>query len=579
MNYATSNLIQDIWDYLKPYRGRFAWGTFLRASSDLVWLFPTWALSEIITLASNYQAGDSLELFWTYMTAIAVVALYHHITHDGAKYVMYQISENIRLDSIKQTIRHLFKLDSDWHEQENSGNKLQKIHKAGESLDQLLRMYVDLFIESSINLIGITVVLLSLGTWMSAIMLVFFVTYFILARKLTQKSSASSLKANGQWEKFEGVLFESVNNIATIRALGFWKPIMRWLERRSIKLYSAIRNRIFWYRTRSMLLNLWRELFRQLILGYVIWNVFAGNLEVGTISLVMLYFIKISDSAGELSEVAYHFELSRIAMMRLREILSTKPTAEESGTLSFPKNWQKLEVKDLRFAYQKNEVLKGLNFEIKRGEKIGIVGISGAGKSTLFKLLLKLYDRYEGSITFDQKELRDIKRESYLKHFSYVPQETELFNLSLKENVTLALEESTEGPQLKRALQVAHVEDFLNKLPEGVESQIGEKGIRLSGGERQRVGMARAIYKNPEILFMDEATSHLDAESESKIQDSLHELFQNVTAIVIAHRLSTLKEMDRILVLEKGRIVEEGNFEALLKKKGVFFRLWEKQRI
>lgn len=579
MNYTTYTLVRDLWHYLRPYRGRFVWGTFLRASSDIVWLFPTWALSEIITLASNYQDGDSLELFWTYMIAIAVVALYHHITHDGAKYVMYQISENIRLDAIKQTIRHLFKLDSDWHEQENSGNKLQKIHKAGESLDQILRMYVDLFIESSINLVGITVVLLSLGTWMSAIMLIFFVTYFILARKLTQKSSASSLKANGQWEKFEGVLFESVNNIATIRALGFWKPIMRWLERRSTKLYSAIRHRIFWYRTRSVLLNLWRETFRQLILWYVIWNVFQGNLEVGVISLVMLYFIKISDSAGELSEVAYHFELSRIAMMRLREILNTKPTAEESGTLSFPKNWKILKVQDLRFAYQKNQVLKGLHFEVKRGEKIGIVGISGAGKSTLFKLLLKLYDRYEGSITFDQKELRDVKRESYLKHFSYVPQETELFNLSLKENVTLALEETTENAQLKRALQVAHVEDFLNKLPEGVESQIGEKGIRLSGGERQRVGMARAIYKNPEILFMDEATSHLDAESESKIQDSLHELFQNVTAIVIAHRLSTLKEMDRILVLEKGRIVEEGSFETLLKKKGVFFRLWEKQRI
>ncbi len=579
MTYSTKALVKDMWAYIKPYKRAFLWGTFLRTTSDLVWLFPAWALSEIITLAGTYKPGDSLELFWTYMITIAIIAVYHFATHDGAKYLIYQVSEATRLDSIKKTIRHLFKLDSDWHEKENSGNKLQKIHKAGESLDQLIRMYVDLFIESVINVIGVSVVLISLGTWMSGIMLVFFASYFILARKLTHKSSSSSLKANHQWEKFEGVLFESVNNISTIRSLGFWKPIMGWLERRSKKLYSAIQNRIFWYRTRSLILNLWRELFRQIILWYVILKVFEGSLELGTISLVMFYFIKISDSAGELSEVSYHFEISRIAMMRLNEILMTAPTAEESGTQSFPKNWQVLELKNLNFAYKDHLILKNLSLSIKRGEKIGIVGLSGAGKSTLFKLLLKLYDRYEGSISFDGKELRDIKRSSYLKHFAYVPQETELFNLSLKENISLRLDEPANEQELKRALEIAHVEDFLSKLPEGVDSQIGEKGIRLSGGERQRVGIARAVYSSPSLLFMDEATSHLDADSELKIRDTLHDFFKHVTAIVIAHRLSTLKEMDRILVLEKGRMVEEGSFESLIQKKGVFYHLWEKQKI
>lgn len=577
MDYGTRQLISDLWGYIKPYKARFFLATFLRVSSDLVWLYPAWALSQIITFASNYHTGDSLRTFWVYMGTIAVLGVYHYVTHDLAKYVLYQVSESIRLDAIKKAIAQIFRLDPDWHEKENSGNKLQKIHKAGESLDTLLRMYVDLSIESTINVVGITLVLLSLGTWVSGIMVLFFLTYYFLASRLTRKSSQSSIKSNDQWEKLEGVLFESVNNIATIRSLGFAKAILSWIERRSVKLFVAIRHRIFWYRSRSMILNLWRELFRQGILLYVILNVFSGHLEVGTISLVLLYFLKVSDSAGELSDVSYQFELSRIALMRLKEIMLSQPTAENSGTQSFPKQWETLSVQKLSFGYADQLVIQNLSFNVKRGEKIGIVGLSGAGKSTLFKLMLKLYDRYQGQILFNDKELKDIKRESYLQHFSYVPQETELFNLSLKDNVTLALGTSVEEKRFQKALEVAHVKDFLHKLPQGVESLIGEKGIKLSGGERQRVGIARAIYRAPELLFMDEATSHLDVESETKIRLALHDFFKGVTAIVIAHRLSTLKEMDRILVLSKGRVLEEGSFKSLIAKKGVFYGLWEKQ--
>ncbi|QQR55056.1 ABC transporter ATP-binding protein [Candidatus Peregrinibacteria bacterium] len=199
--------------------------------------------------------------------------------------------------------------------------------------------------------------------------------------------------------------------------------------------------------------------------------------------------------------MAYQFELGRIALMRFHEMLDALPTAELSGTEAFPKKWSQLTVNHLSFAYESNKVLKELSFTVKRGEKIGIVGLSGAGKSTLFKLLLKLYDRYEGSITFEGQELKDIKRESYLQHFSYVPQETELFNLSLKDNITLALDQEVNEEHFKKAIEIAHVKDFLHKLPKGVDSLIGEKGVKLSGGERQRVGIARAVYKNPELLF------------------------------------------------------------------------------
>ncbi len=159
-----------------------------------------------------------------------------------------------------------------------------------------------------------------------------------------------------------------------------------------------------------------------------------------------------------------------------------------------------------------------------------------------------------------------------------VLQETEVFNFTLKENIVLAT--GQDKPQdLANALEVAHVDDFLFKLPQGVDSLIGEKGVKLSGGEKQRLGLARAVYKNPQLLFLDEATSHLDLESEQKIQDSLHHVFQSVTAVVIAHRLTTVKEMDTIVVIEKGKLIESGSFNELYKKQGRFFELWEKQKL
>ena len=188
--------------------------------------------------------------------------------------------------------------------------------------------------------------------------------------------------------------------------------------------------------------------------------------------------------------------------------------------------------------------------------------------------------RSEGEIKIDDVSINTIKADDYLSRVSVVLQDTEVFNLSLKDNITIVRpEKEHERALLERTLTVSHVKDFVAKLKDGVNTLIGEKGIKLSGGERQRLGIARAVFKEPEILLMDEATSHLDIESEKKIQDSLHEFFKNVTAIVIAHRLTTIKLMDRILVIEKGKIIENGSFDELYAKKGRFYELWEKQQL
>jgi len=578
MNYSTRTLVNDLARLMWPDRKRFFAGSFIRFSSDIVWLFPGWAISEIINILSVYQVGDDLQYFWALVIIMSIIGPFHYITQDWAKNKIYPVAERMRLRIFEEGIQHMFKLDHDWHEKENSGNKIQRINKAGESAHDIMRLYVDLFMESSVNIVGMTIVLFTVNRMVSLYMFIFFVSFYFLNRLMIRRPSLETYKTNIEWEKFDGVVFESVNNISTIKALGVWKSIMTWLQKSSQSLNEQITTRIFWYRMRSGVLNNYQNIFFLVIFFFIVFLVLKGQLEVGVIAMVILYFQKISASASEFAEVSYRMELGRVSILRFKEIMKAQPTAEISGTKAFPKNWKKLTLKDVTFTFDGRKVLKGVNLEINRGEKVGIVGISGTGKSTLFKLLLKLYDRYEGSIQFDGRELKDIKRESYVKHFSYVPQETELFNLSLKQNVTLSVDGRYSKKRFERALNVAHVSDFVNKLPEGVDSLIGEKGVKLSGGERQRVGIARAIYAEPELLLMDEATSHLDAESESKIQEALHGFFNDVTAIVIAHRLSTLKEMDRIVVMAKGKVIEEGSFQSLVRRKGAFHKLWEKQK-
>ena len=577
LNYSSLELIQDIWSFIKPYKIKFFLGTVTRITSDIVWLFPVWALSEIITFASNYQAGQSTTYVWQLIAIVFVIAVYHFFAHDLAKYFIYQVAENANIDARKNVTKYMYDLDLLWHEKENTGNKMQKVIKGGESLNRIIRMYVDLFIESSINLVAILIILSSFDITFALILLFFFITYYLASYYLTKKAVYQSHIVNVEYENFEGVAFESVNNISIVKSLRIGEKIFAFLADISKKLYEKIRVRIYYYRLREGILNLYQESFRLIIISFTLWQILQGNLEVGILAMVLLYFGKIEESAYEFSQTYNQFVTAKIAMLRMKNILRTKPEIEDSGSLDFNSHWQQLNFQQVSFAYRGRKVLKNFSLEINKGEKIGIVGISGTGKSTLFKLILKLYNNYEGNICFDQTPLTDIKRESYLKNIAVVPQETELFNFSLEENITLC-KDSMNQKILQKALKIAHVQDFINKLPQGLKSLVGEKGIKLSGGEKQRVGIARAIYQNPEILLLDEATSHLDIESEKKIQTALHDFFQDITAIVIAHRLSTIKEMDKIVVMDQGEVVEMGTFTELIQKKEAFYQMWERQK-
>ena len=233
--------------------------------------------------------------------------------------------------------------------------------------------------------------------------------------------------------------------------------------------------------------------------------------------------------------------------------------------------------KQVNFGFGENKsVLSNLSLDIPGGQRVALVGPSGAGKSTITKLLLRLFDIKGGTIEIDGQDIAKVTQDSLREHIAFVPQEPVLFHRSLMDNIRYGRRDATDDEVIEAAKQ-AHCHEFISGLAEGYNTFVGERGVKLSGGERQRVAIARAILKNAPILILDEATSSLDSESESLIQDALATLMQNKTVLVIAHRLSTIMKMDRIVVLEGGKVVADGTHEQLLTENGLYHKLWSIQ--
>lgn len=579
--YTYRALVRDLAEILRPYKWRFWLATFLRLTSDIAWLYPAYAMAEIVNFFTRYHQGDGLASMWRIIYIWIVISLFHYMAHHYGKYLCLCLGERAGIDAQLRTARHLFFLDISWHERENAGNKLKRLEKGGEGINRILYIWITNIIEICVNFVGMVYIIARFDRGIAGAMLIFLVTYTAISMFITRYASMAARAVNAKEEHLQGLTFEAVSNIRTVKVMGIGGNIYRMLKQSAADLYKQIESRVFRFKLRDHIVALWSQMFRLGILSFIVYGIARGRYEVGFLVLAYSYFNALWSSVDELTNVSQDLIIAKYGIARM-QYMYRQPVLIDSdkGKVAFPKNWKKIMVKNLSFAYGNNEVLKDISFEIRRGEKIGIVGLSGAGKSTIMKLLLKESENYDGEILFDDTSLRGIKRSSFFSEIAVVLQETEVFNFSLKDNITFAdAARKTDEQCLAVALRVAHVRDFMDKLSNGLDTLIGEKGVKLSGGEKQRLGIARAVFRRPQILFLDEATSHLDLESEEKIQDSLHQFFQSVTAVVIAHRLTTIREMDKILVVEGGRIIESGNFKELHGKRGRFFELWEKQKL
>ncbi|HSW98659.1 MAG TPA: ABC transporter ATP-binding protein [Candidatus Saccharimonadales bacterium] len=307
-----------------------------------------------------------------------------------------------------------------------------------------------------------------------------------------------------------------------------------------------------------------------------------GTISIAIVALVQLYVIRMIAATQAIADLIKQYENVMGAAYSTMKTMLVEPTVlDPAAPKRLPKNSLKISFKDLTYTYDDATAhataVAGFNLEITPGEKIGLVGYSGSGKTTLTKLLLRFMDATGGSIRIGGVDIRDVRQRELRQAIAYVPQEPLLFHRSINENIAYG-RPSASAKEVKEAAKLAYVDEFVDNLPHQYQTEVGERGVKLSGGQRQRVAIARAILKDAPILVLDEATSALDSRSEKFIQQALWRLMKGRTALVVAHRLSTIQRMDRIVVMDKGRVVQIGTHNELLKdKKGIYATLWAHQ--
>lgn len=581
VHYPFLKFVRGVYQFLKPYKWRFFVASVLKAVITIVGLYPSYAFAVMVSFLSHYSPGQSLNTLWNVLGLWILAVLVRIFGNFLARNIGANVAERVELDAVKRGVSHLFLLDMAWHERENSGNKLKRIQNGGEGLRMTLMLWMNTLIGVGIEFMGIIFIISKFDPIIAGTMALFFITYFIFSSFFNRRTASASYLVGVEDEKLHGLLFEAVSNVRTVKAMSMAQSLKGFISKAVEDLLSKIKVRIFRYQSSSTFLGLWGWMFNLGILIFIIMGITKGRYEIALLILFDSYFGKIWESIGVLSDASRDMAVAKYSIARMNETLAEPVVIDsEENKVPFPRDWKTISLKNVSFSYGKHKVLSNISFDIHRGERIGIVGLSGAGKSTLFKLLLKEYESGKGDIFVDKVPLRKISKTDYFRYVSVVLQETEVFNFSLKENITMVRpEKAADAGLLKRAMHIAHVAEFVRKLPEGIHTLIGERGVKLSGGEKQRLGIARAVFKEPQLLLLDEATSHLDLESEEKIRESLHEFFEQATAVVIAHRLTTIREMDKIILIENGAILEMGNFDELYQKQGRFYELWEKQKL
>lgn len=569
-----------LWRFARPYKKELLIGfvlTLLGTAATLVPPYLTMPLMDKVLIP--FQNGKHIPIGLTVMllSGLLASALVAWGLGWARTYILALVSERIGADLRTATYDHLLKLSLEYFGGKRTGDLMARIGNESDRICVFLSLYALDFATDVIMILMTAAILVSIDPWLALVTLAPLPMIMWLIHIVRDKLRFGFEKIDRMWAEVTSVLADTIPGIRVVKA--FAQEQRESNRFRTANAHNlAINDRV--NKVWSMFtptVTLLTEIGLLILWAFGIWQVAHHHITVGVLVAFLAYIGRFYTRLDSMSRIVSHTQKAATGAKRIFDILDhVSSVPEPMNPVHIEKVTGRIDITRVGFRYGNRAVLRDVSLNIQPGEMIGLVGHSGSGKSTLVNLICRFYDASEGSIKIDGTDIRSIPVSEYRQHIGLVLQEPFLFFGTIAENIAYGKPNATRE-EIVAAARAAHAHEFILRLPHGYDSVVGERGQALSGGERQRISIARALLINPQILILDEATSSVDSTTEKEIQKALDNLVQGRTTIAIAHRLSTLRKANRLIVLDRGQIIEEGSHDELMVKDGTYRRMVETQ--
>jgi subfamily B ATP-binding cassette protein MsbA len=561
--------------YVRPYRGRMAMAIFALVFGTLLRLLMPLIIKNVVDVVFVERSTVLLNRFALLLTLIfATQAIFSFVN----RYYLAYVGERVVADLREQLYRHLVTFSLRFYSDHRTGEIVSRVTNDVTMLQAAVTENLVSLLQQALTLAGGIVFLFYLNWRLTSIILLGIPVVTLTMVYLGRKIRRVAVMVQDRLAEASAVVDESVAGIRIVKSFAREAyEITRFTERveatfdaamERAKISAILAPIIGFMALMSITVTLWFG-------GY---EVIQGRLTPGGLVAYIIYTLLVAGPIAAFSGLYSQFQSALGATHRIFQLLDTEPEIVDApDAIPLPTIVGRIEFDDVSFEYSRNlAVLHNVSLDVKPGQVVALVGPSGAGKTTLVNLIPRFYDVSSGCITIDGIDIRQVTSLSLRRQIGIVPQETALFSDSIAENIRYGKLGATPE-EIESAARAANAHEFIQAMPAGYQTLVGERGVKLSGGQRQRIAIARAILKDPRILILDEATSSLDSESENLVQEALERLMRSRTTFVIAHRLSTIINADWIVVLDEGRIVEQGTHLELLARRGLYHKLHEMQ--